>query len=184
MTLRASSLLRIAALTNSTRAQDARSPNLILMPAARRPMRGGFCSLRPAFSGPGLAYRHLGPLKPSRGGPVVLPEGRVTPRPRVFRHAATGLQRPPEARLRVKPHFASAEKCGAVSGELMHKALRRRSPPTPPEPIPATPSRGRRGSREYEGGRGDGDNFANIKFLRRPAAGERISRRCEVAVTA
>src|SRR4051794_19200322 len=110
--------------------------------------------------------------------------GGGTPRPRVFRHAATGLQRPPEARLRVKPHFASAEKCGAVSGELMHKALRRRSPPTPPEPIPATPSRGRRGSREYEGGRGDGDNFANIKFLRRPAAGERISRRCEGAVTA
>src|SRR5947209_15933876 len=119
-------------------------------------MRGGFCPLRPALHG----FRWLAPLPSARspskaGGPVVLPDGRVTRRPRLLRVSRLRrlrvserrrLQRPPEARLQVKPH------------------RRRRSPPALPEPDPATPSR-RRGSRDYEGGRGTGDNLANIKFL-------------------
>jgi hypothetical protein len=60
------------------------------------------------FEGPVWRFHHLTPLKPSRGGPVILPDGRATRRFASSTRAGfaahgsredTRLQRPPEARL-------------------------------------------------------------------------------------
>ena len=142
---RASSLVRIAARFKQHEDTGAGRPILIFYAGCPAPMCGGFCSLRPTSSGARSGfYASSGALKPSRGGPVVLPDGRVTRR-LILLHA----RRFRRARVSGRHPFANTSRGAAWVA-------------APQAPLPAhvagthsgSALARRRGSAEYAGGGG------------------------------